>query len=105
MKAFPLRPLMAALVLGALAPAAARAEVWCVPYDTSASILGSADPSDIHPDWQDGSTVGLAWSLLALGWMEDEEFSYIEGDLYGPDGGLVNGLVVVLEEEWDCAEG
>ena len=94
---------LAALALGIL-PAGARAETWCVPYDISASILGSADPSDIHPDWQDGSTVGLAWSLLVLGWSEDEEFSYLEGELYGPDGGLVDDDVVVLEEEWECSE-
>jgi hypothetical protein len=48
--------------------------------------------------------VGLAWSLLPLAWFDDGELSYVEGDLYGPDGGLVNGLVVVLAEEWECSD-
>jgi hypothetical protein len=96
------RAALAALVLGGAT--GARAETWCVPHDGSARILQSPDPYDIHPDWQDGSAVGLSWSLLPLAWMEDGDLLYVEGDLYGPDGGLVNGLVVVLADEWDCAE-
>jgi len=96
--------LMAALAFGALAPMAAGAETWCLPYDTSASILQSADPSDIQVDWQDGRTIGLAWSILPLARFEEDGLSYIEGDLYGPSGGLANGLVVVLSDEWECAE-
>ncbi len=100
----PARPALVAMVLAAAAPLPARAETWCVPYDTSASILQSADPFDVHPDWQDGSTVGLAWSLLPLAWFDDGEWSYIEGDLYDADGGLATGLVIVLADEWECSE-
>ena len=89
-----------ALLLNA-SPAFAAAT--CAPVTTDALILASADSDDIHPDWADGSTIGLAWSLDMSG---DEEGAdgewYLVGDLIDPRGGVVNEAVYVRAMEWEC---
>lgn len=82
------------------APAAAQSQ--CVAKDTAARVLASAAPDDIHPDWGDGSTVGLAWTFETSGEVETDTGLYLQGDLYSPDGALVTEGAYVIAEEWDC---
>ena len=81
----------------------AFAAATCAPVSTEARILASADSTDVHPDWSDGSTIGLSWSLEPTGDAEgdDGEF-YIIGDLIDPRGGLVNEGIFVSVMEWEC---
>lgn len=92
--------LIVALTLLA-APAAAQSQ--CVAKDTSARILASASAEDMHPDWNDGSYVGLSWTFEAAGSEETDTGLYLYGDLYSPDGGLVTEGAYVIADEWDCA--
>jgi hypothetical protein len=73
----------------------------CTPNDTSARILASADPDDTHPDWSDGSTIGLSWTFegRAIG-----KGDYLKGKLISPRGDVANTGVYILADEWDCAE-
>jgi hypothetical protein len=81
----------------------AFAAATCAPVTTEAKILASADASDIHPDWADGSTVGLSWSLDLQGDAEgsDGEF-YLIGDLIDPRGNVVTEGVYVNVMQWEC---
>jgi hypothetical protein len=81
----------------------AFAAATCAPVTTEAKILASADASDIHPDWADGSNVGLSWSLDLQGDAEgsDGEF-YLIGDLIDPRGNVVTQGVYVNVMQWEC---
>lgn len=75
----------------------------CSPIDTEASVLASPDMTDIHPDWSDGSTVGLSWSLDIRGDRQGSDGEwYIFGDLIDPKGSVVNSGVYVSAMEWEC---
>ena len=82
---------------------AALASATCAPVSTDSLVLASADAGDIHPDWSDGSTIGLSWTLDLLGDEEgaDGEY-YLYGDLYDPRGNLVNEGVYADVMEWEC---
>jgi hypothetical protein len=95
----PRLPILFAALLCA-APAAAQSQ--CVPLDTSALILAKPAPEWVHPDWADGSQVGLAWTLEVTDTEDNGEGLYLYGDLYGPDGGLVTEGVYAIADEWDC---
>lgn len=86
-----------------MAASAAFASATCAPVSTDALVLASADAGDIHPDWADGSTIGLGWSLDLLGDEEgaDGEF-YLYGDLLDPRGNPVTEGVYVDVMEWEC---
>lgn len=86
-----------------VSPASAWAAATCAPVSNDALILASPDPEDIHPDWSDGSYVGLSWSLDLLGEEEgvDGRF-YLYGDLIDPRGNVVNRGVYVSDMEWEC---
>ncbi len=92
-------------ILFALAAGPAVAQVSCAPMSTDVSILASADVSDIHPEWADGSTVGLGWTLVPYG---DEVGTdgewYMIGDLLDADGGPFSKDVYVDIMEWECDE-
>ncbi len=94
--------LIALCGLFAASPAFAQ-QATCAPVSTSAKILASADAGDVHPDWSDGSTIGLSWSLLLTG---DEQGGdgtyYLIGDLVDPRGNLVSEGVYVDSMEWEC---
>jgi hypothetical protein len=94
--------MLLALALACLS-SSAFAAATCAPVSTQAKILSSADSSDIHPDWSDGSHVGLSWSLDLMGDEEgsDGEF-YLWGDLIDPRGNVVNPGVYVSVMEWEC---
>ncbi|MDP3896501.1 MAG: hypothetical protein Q8Q62_07485 [Mesorhizobium sp.] len=96
-----MRFLLAALLL--LPAGSAFAAASCAPVSTDARIFASADSTDIHPDWNDGSTIGLSWSLIVTGDAQapDGEY-YIVGDLIDPRGGVVNEGVYVSDMEWEC---
>lgn len=93
----------AVLILAAaclLSPGLALA-MQCTPGDTSAKILASPDADDIHPDWGDGSTIGLSWTFegRAIG-----NGDYLKGKLISPRGDVANTGVFILADEWDCSE-
>lgn len=91
-----------AVILSLSAPAA-FASATCAPVDTDARVLASADYDDVHPDWDDGSTIGLSWSLDLQGDVEGEDGEYyLHGDLIDPRGNLVTEGVFVSEMEWEC---
>lgn len=96
-----MRALLALLMTLAAAPAFAAAT--CAPVSTEARILASADYEDIHPDWDDGSRIGLSWSLDHLGEEEgvDGEW-YLIGDLIDPRGNIASESVFVSAMEWEC---
>jgi hypothetical protein len=91
-------PILAAACL--LSPTLALA-AECTPSDTSAKILASPNPDDLHPDWSDGSTIGLSWTFegRAIG-----SGDYLKGKLISPRGDVANTGVYILADEWDCAE-
>lgn len=93
-------PILALALAAASGPALAQAT--CAPT-TQGSILFAPEWAAIHPDWADGSTVGLSWSLDlqgdALG--EDGE-TFLYGDLLDPQGDLVTVGVYVWSMEWEC---
>lgn len=86
-----------------LTASVAFASATCSPVSTEALVLASADAGDIHPDWANGSTIGLGWSLDLLGDEEgaDGEY-YLYGDLLDPRGNLVNEGVYADVMEWEC---
>ena len=94
--------LLLAFVLS-LSASSAFAGASCAPISTDARILASADVEDVHPDWSDGSTIGLSWSLIPTGDAEDDngEF-YMIGDLIDPRGSVVTEGVYVPVMEWEC---
>jgi len=89
----------------AMATSSPALAAMCAPVSTDARILSSANRDDLHPDWNDGSTVGLSWSLdyIADEEGDDGEF-YIIGDLIDPRGNVVNEGVYVDAMEWECDE-
>jgi hypothetical protein len=94
--------LILALLLS-MSVTSAFAAATCAPVTTRAKILASADRYDIHPDWSDGSTIGLSWSLDLQGDEEgaDGEF-YLYGDLIDPRGNLFTEGVYANVMEWEC---
>lgn len=86
-----------------LADAPAFAQATCAPVSTEARILASADPDDTHPDWSDGSFIGLSWSLELTGDDEGADGAvYLIGDLIDPRGNTVTRDVHVDAMEWEC---
>ncbi len=97
-----MRTTIAVLLLLVASPSLAAT---CAPVSTSARILSSPDYGDIHPDWSDGSRIGLSWSLDLLGEEEGEDGEYyLIGDLIDPRGDVVNESVFVSAMEWECDE-
>lgn len=90
-------------LLLSLASPAAFAAATCAPVSTESRVLASADRDDIHPDWADGSTIGLAWSLDLQGDEEgaDGEY-YLFGDLIDPRGNVATTGVYAYVMEWEC---
>ena len=88
------------LVACLLSPGLALA-LECTANDTSARILASPNPDDVHPDWGDGSTIGLSWTFegRAVG-----DGDFLKGKLISPRGDVANTGVYILANEWDCAE-
>ena len=82
----------------------AAAQTQCVAKDTSARILASASPNDVHPDWTGGSYVGLSWTFEVSGTEDTDTGTYLIGDLYAPNGGLVTSGAYVLADEWECGQ-
>jgi hypothetical protein len=93
---------LALILATAISPAVAAT---CAPVTSQARILSSADGDDIHPDWRDGSRVGLSWSLDLV---DEEEGgdgeTYLFGDLIDPRGNVVTEGVYVDSMEWECDE-
>jgi hypothetical protein len=95
-----MRSLLAIAFLAASSPAVAAT---CAPVSTEAGIYASADAEDVHPDWSDGSTIGLSWSLDLRGDEDgDDGNHYLFGDLIDPRGNVVNRGVYVIDMEWEC---
>lgn len=95
-----MRLLFAAFLVLSAAPALAAT---CAPVSTDARILSSPNYDDIHPDWSDGSRIGLSWSLDLLGEEEGEDGEYyLLGDLIDPRGGVAGESVFVSAMEWEC---
>ena len=98
-----MRALILALAAVPLVAGAAHAQATCAPVSTDASILASPDWSDVHPDWSDGSTVGLGWTLILQGDAEGSDGSYfLYGDLLVADGNLFTPGVYASDMEWEC---
>lgn len=94
---------IATALLLALCASPALAGATCAPVSTEASILASADMNDIHPQWADGSTVGLSWSLDLQGDEEGADGAYfLYGDLIDPRGNVATRGVYVSDMEWEC---
>ena len=94
---------VATAVIIVLAAGPALAQASCAPASTDASILASPDWFDLHPDWSDGSTIGLGWSLVPTGDAEGADGDwFLQGDLYDADGGLAAEGVYVGDMEWEC---
>lgn len=94
-----------ALALLAFAGSAAAAPVvgTCSPVRTGAGIYASADATDIHPDWADGSEVGLGWTFEQRGDEAGADGSYyLFGDLLDSRGNVVNQGVYVSDMQWEC---
>lgn len=80
-----------------------RTAIYCHPKDTTARILKSPNPNDLHPDWTGENRIGTGWTLSAKDVRTSETKTYyIFGDLLSPRGGVVNKGVWVLTAEWDC---
>ncbi|MFH1796725.1 MAG: hypothetical protein ABIK36_19400 [Pseudomonadota bacterium] len=95
-----MRLLLAAFLVLFAAPALAAT---CAPVSTDARILSSPNYDDIHPDWSDGSRIGLSWSLDHLGEEEGEDGEwYLIGDLIDPRGNVAAESVFVSAMEWEC---
>lgn len=91
-----------ALCLAALATPA-LAGPTCAPSDSSARILASASPTNLHRDWRAPNHVGMGWSLQVARSVRDAAGSeYYVGDLYDTRGQLATRNVFVIEGEWDC---
>ncbi len=73
----------------------------CTPNDGSARILASPNPDDIHPDWSDGSTIGLSWTFE--GKEVGDSGDYLKGKLISPRGDVGSRGVYILAREWDCS--
>lgn len=87
----------------ALPAAAAPVVGTCSPVSTDAGIYASPDSSDVHPDWADGSQVGLSWTFEQRGEEEGANGSYyLFGDLLDPKGRVVNKGVYVSDMQWEC---
>ena len=82
-----------------LSPGMALA-LQCTPNDDAARILASPDPDDIHPDWSDGSTVGMSWTFEGK---EVGRGNYLKGKLISPRGGVASRGVYIIANEWDCS--
>lgn len=86
-----------------MAASAAFASATCAPVSTEAQVLALPEYGDIHPDWDDGSTIGLAWSLDLQGEAEGEDGEYyLFGDLIDARGNIVTEGVYVSDMEWEC---
>lgn len=96
-----MRRILTAIIFAAgCGPAAAG--LSCTANDTSAVILASPDPDDIHPDW-DGSTIGLSWTFEAHGRpIANEAGRFLQGDLISPKGAVVTSDVFIVAREWSC---
>ncbi|WFR97105.1 hypothetical protein [Rhizobium tumorigenes] len=94
-----LMPVLVATVL--LFPGISLA-AQCTPNDGSARILASPNPDDIHPDWSDGSTIGLSWTFE--GKEVGDSGDYMKGKLISPRGDVANKGVYIIAREWDCTE-
>lgn len=80
----------------------ATAQTWCHPKDSTARILQSHNPNDLHPQWTGESYIGTGWALAPGQRVTVDGVDYIKGTLYSPRGGVVNEDVYVLTREWDC---
>jgi len=86
-----------------MAASAAFASATCAPVSTAAQVLASPEYGDIHPDWDDGSMIGLSWSLDLLGEAEgDDGEYYLFGDLIDPRGNVATEGVYADVMEWEC---
>lgn len=92
---------LALAVILALASGAAAAES-CAPSSNAARILSKPAPNAVHPDWSGDSYVGLSWSFETTEQVEQDDITYLKGDLISPRGGVVNEGVYILADEWDC---
>ncbi len=91
------------LLFLAIIPVSASAAESCAPVSTDARILASPAADDIHPDWNDGSAVGMAWSLDSVREEEGEDGDlYLFGDLINPRGEVATQGVFVPAAEWEC---
>lgn len=96
-----MRALLALLL--SMTASAAFASATCAPVTTDAQVLASPEYGDIHPDWDDGSFIGLSWSLDLLGEAEGDDGDYLLiGDLIDPRGNVVTEGVYVSDMEWEC---
>lgn len=96
-----MRAVLILVAASLLSPGLAMA-LQCTPNDTSARILASPDPDDIHPDWSGDSTIGLSWTFE--GRATGASGNYLKGELISPRGDVANTSIYILASEWDCAE-
>ncbi len=75
----------------------------CAPKGTTARILKSAAPNDIHPDWKGDSYVGTGWRIELTNALLKDGNVYLVGDVLSPRGGVVNRGIFVLAGDWDCS--
>lgn len=75
----------------------------CAPKGTTARILKSAAPNDIHPDWKGESYIGTGWRIELTNALLKDGNVYLFGDVLSPRGGVVNRGIFVLAGEWDCS--
>lgn len=58
-----------------------EAAPWCHPRDSTARVLASLYPNDLHEDWRGQSKIGTAWALAPKRRIVANDVGFIEGDL------------------------
>jgi len=77
-------------------------ELNCSPNSVAARVLQSDAPNDIHPAWGGRSNIGLGWRFEVLGAAKRDGVVYLNGDIIGPRGGVINRDVMIIAHEWAC---
>ena len=88
----------ATVAVFAASPAMAK---QCSPKDTTARILQSANPNDLHPQWRGESHIGTAWSLDVKRTLNQNGVKFLQGELLSPRGNS-QGEIFAIVAEWYC---
>lgn len=75
---------------------------YCYPSSNQTKILASRNVNDLHPNWKPPSFVGTSWSLKVLKVFDDQNNTFIYGNLISPKGGVVDKGVYGIDGEWIC---